>query len=525
MIGGRDICEDRRRLSKCKAIVATLGRLLHLIKNCVISIKQIKLVVLDEADKLISSDFRTGIDELFKMFSQKPQVIASSATYANGLDKLLLTYMQNPAAVSATHEMPTLIGIKQFVHVVLATDETHSEATTPIIKMMKCKVNAIEYILKRVSFKQCILFSNSQMRAESFFTYLTSNGWKVDLIIGSHEQPLRTSTFQKFCKFESRILIASDVLARGIDVGNVNLVINLDVPTDSSTYLHRIGRCGRFGTYGIAITLINDDMDMKQFEKMLGTLGTDGIKVSLLPLISELDNSRLWDFSNKQSDASIFDESDAASNDGEGSGDYREISSNVIESNQNNVDTHNQNLELLQISKSMLENKSQCNVQVDVDLFTDYSNQDDDVTSNTEIDKMDAEITAYDVMSNSVENSNEKHQHIDEVIKIRESDNFKHRAFLQAVKNLQICHEYHGESPIPIDSKPETEDSTEDSTEGKPDTSIYVAAKRNKNAVKERDGVRKSYSGAQNHWQHIYWQQFNQINQYFCWIKSGLPPK
>lgn len=515
MIGGRDISEDRRRLNKCNAIVATLGRLLHLIDNCVISVKQIKLVVLDEADKLISSDFRSSIDKLFKMFSTKPQVIASSATYADGLDKLLLTYMQNPVAVSATHKMPILIGIKQFVHVVTATSDSSNEATTPTIQMMKSKVEATEYILKNISFKQCILFSNSQMRAESFYSYLTNKGWNVDLIIGAHEQQHRTSTFQKFCKFESRILIASDIIARGIDVVNVNLVINLDVPADSSTYLHRIGRSARFGAHGIAITLVSDNIDMNRFEQMLGNIGADNIKVSLIPSVRDLDNTRLWDFSDDQSVVSIFNEIDVVPEGEKSSNDYHETFPNNIEQTK----TQSQNLELLDISKLMLENKPERDVQVDLDLFSDYSNHDvivemncidQDVTSNGTVD-----------MTNGDEDFDKKIQHSDEMIEHPASGAHSHHTFLQAVRNLQIFQEPDVALPILLESAPKRKVSANENPNNKTD----VAADMKKSAVKAHNPTHKSKSMAQNHWQNIYWQQFNQINQSCYWMKSSFPPK
>lgn len=515
VIGGRDISEDRHRLSKCKTIVATLGRLLHLINNRVISIKQIELVVLDEADKLITNDFRSNIDKLFKMFPSNPQIIASSATYANGLDKLLLTYMRNPVAVSASNEKPILIGIKQFVHVVRETAESSNEATTPIIKMMMRKVEATEHILKNISFKQCILFSNSQMRAESFFSYLTGKGWNVDLIIGSHEQKLRTSTFQKFCKFESRILIASDVLARGIDVENVNLVLNLDVPTDSSTYLHRIGRCGRFGTYGIAITLVTDNVEMNTLQTMLRNIGANAINVSLLPTDMELDNSRMWDFSNQQSDASIFDEINELSK-GEITSDNNshESESNATNSKPNGNNTENQNAELLEISKLMLENKPHSSVQVELDLFSDYSNQDR---------TLDAEIGSTNADSSN-EVTYQDHRKIEEIIAIPEATVCYD--FLQAVKSLKICQLSDNFSENVIDSK--TKSKCE--TEVKPDEDIHIKTITNKNVVRKRIIGRKQkspvfYPIGQHYWHNIFWHQYNQINQY-CWgMQNNLPRK
>lgn len=492
MIGGRDICEDRRRLIKSTTIVATLGRLLHLVENCVISLKEISLVVLDEADKLITSDFRSNIEKLFRTLSVKPQVIACSATYADGLDKLLLKYMKNPAAVSATSDRPTLIGIKQFIHSVTEGDNGHNEAATPAIKMMMCKVDAVENILKRISFKQCILFSNSQMRAESFFSYLKQRGWEVDLIIGSHEQHLRTSTFQRFREFESRILIASDVMARGVDVENVNLVINLDMTTDSSTYLHRIGRCGRFGTYGIAITLISDRKEMDKFEQMLGSIGADGAKFSILNLNSELDEPQPSDFPNAHNEDSVFGEIDASIDLRDLSNIKRVTSPVKIESSQ--VCPQNKNMELLQLSKLMLDHKPGEHVKVDLDLFADYTNCNDAHINGTKTTKRECTISSSDSVTN--------------------------RVFLQAMKRLEVSRPLDVADAVTVESPTKPDDVTERSI----DNSSKIPTVIRKIAPKKHERASKSRAMSQQFWESIYWQQYNQINQYYVhWMKRGFP--
>lgn len=301
VIGGRDIVDDRRAISKCKSIVGTPGRLLHLIRNNLIQLNYIQILVLDEADKLFTVDFRKDIGILLKALKRDHQTIASSATYADGLDKLILSYMQNAIAVSATREIPMLIGVRQFIY------EAHMEITSgelsvPAIQTMHRKVKAIEMILRHLTFKQCILFSNSQLRAESFANYLTDKEWTVDLILGNQEQSVRTSTLDKFRQYKSRILITSDLMARGVDIENINLVINIDVPKECSTYLHRIGRCGRFGTKGIAITLIADDDDLQNFQKLLGRIGGNETKIAKFPDADTLKNCDLWNFTDDSFD-------------------------------------------------------------------------------------------------------------------------------------------------------------------------------------------------------------------------------
>lgn len=204
VIGGRAIADDRRRMNKCKAIVGTPGRILHLIRNNFIFMQHIETFVLDEADKLVSDDFYRDINVVLKALNVSRQIIASSATYANGLDKLISSFMRNPIAISTSRDSAILIGVKQFI---LPVGEFEVPASmmnsAPAIQAMWRKVVAVEYILSKTTFKQCILFSNSQFRANSFANYLTQQKWTVDLVLGSHDQEARTNTLQKF-RYENK---------------------------------------------------------------------------------------------------------------------------------------------------------------------------------------------------------------------------------------------------------------------------------------------------------------------------------
>lgn len=199
VIGGRDISDDRKRINKCKAIVGTPGRLLHLIQNKFICLQSIEILVLDEADKLVQEDFCKDINILLDALNDSRQIIATSATYANGLDKQIVSFMQNPIAISTARETPVLIGVKQFLLNVdsfsIPQSVTNSNA---FIQEMWRKVSAVDYVLSTTSFKQCILFSNSQLRAKSFANYLSQNKWTVELVLGSHDQRTRTATLEKF---------------------------------------------------------------------------------------------------------------------------------------------------------------------------------------------------------------------------------------------------------------------------------------------------------------------------------------
>lgn len=199
VIGGRKIAEDRKRISKCKAIVGTPGRLLHLIRNQFVSLRNIEMLVLDEADKLMTDDFYNGINILIDALNENRQIIASSATYENGLDKLIVSFMHNPIGISTSRDTSVLIGVKQFILSAESFAIPKSvENSTASIQSMWRKVSAVEYILCTTAFKQCILFSNSQFRANSFANYLTQNKWTVELILGSHDQNTRTEILQRF---------------------------------------------------------------------------------------------------------------------------------------------------------------------------------------------------------------------------------------------------------------------------------------------------------------------------------------
>ncbi|XP_055313214.1 uncharacterized protein LOC129574774 [Sitodiplosis mosellana] len=393
VIGGRDIVEDRKRISKCKAIVGTPGRILHLIKNNYVCLQNIQTFVLDEADKLVSDDFYGDINKFLNALNKNRQIIASSATYADDLDKLIVSFMHNPIAVSTSRDTAVLIGVKQFILPVteFALPSTVQNSTASI-QAMRRKVAAVEYILSTTSFKQCILFSNSQLRANSYANYLTQMEWTVELVIGSHDQETRTATLQKFRQYKSRILITSDLMARGVDIVNVNLVINLDVPGDSSTYLHRIGRCGRFGRRGLAITLASDDAEMEKFRKLLGIIGGSKMKVATFPTtLNGGANFDAWNSTDESQpdDSYVFGaideekpiEAKQAVNEELHNGQEKQTSKHEAEK-----DTiESKNLNLLEVARLLIDTDSTPN-----DLFSSYQNSTDntpmpDVTISTDI--------------------------------------------------------------------------------------------------------------------------------------------
>jgi len=199
------------------------------------------------------------------------QTLVLSATYTTELIEKLSSVMKSPKHVLISLDAPSLHGVKQYYYPI--------EAGATPWKTYNQKVTKLIQILSKVSFHQCIIFSNDRGRAESLTKLLCEQGWPSSFIAGGQDQDHRSNTFYSLKNFKLRILVSTDLTARGIDVEHVNLVINLDLPKDPETYLHRIGRTGRFGTYGVAITFISDS-EKQTLENMCNLYKAE---LSLLP--------------------------------------------------------------------------------------------------------------------------------------------------------------------------------------------------------------------------------------------------
>lgn len=382
-IGGRDITDDRKAMSSCRAVVGTPGRLLHLISNNVLCMDHIKLFVLDEADKLLQGNFQSDVKKLIRHLpSRKVQMLASSATFSDDTSTILQSLMKNPIGVTPSRDAPILLGVKQCTYIMDDDEEWQSaDKHTISIRAMTAKVDAMKDIFARIAFKQAIIFSNSQMRAESYGQYLQQAGWKADVISGSYEQSVRLDTFQRFRAFETRILVATDLMARGIDVENIDLVINLDVPAESATYLHRIGRCGRFGSHGTAITIIGNAHELHKFNRMLSQIGGEQLNVGDFRAAKYLDvvNGNAEDIQPTSIDAAI---SAGTTNGHNSNGDANEPlqsmtngSSKIKKYTRNSLDVQSKNLQLLKLAQLMIDSDNSNVIQSDLksDLFESFN--------------------------------------------------------------------------------------------------------------------------------------------------------
>ncbi|KAL2725607.1 putative ATP-dependent RNA helicase ddx20 isoform X1 [Vespula squamosa] len=279
-IGGMVLDGDKKKLKVCHIAVGAPGRVKHLIEKGFLKTDNIRLFVLDEADKLMENSFQGDINYIFSKLPCSKQVIASSATYLGDLESFLKMYMCSPVLTSPDNDGPILVGLKQFVSVVPSHPYT--------MKQVEIKVEELIKIFNKIPFKQCLVFSNYQSRAQSVCNKINSMGFSAAYIIGNQDMVKRQQAIKKLKALKCRIMLTTDLTARGIDIENVNLVVNLDIPGDAATYLHRIGRSGRYGSYGISITIISDN-ELELFKDILGTVGGNNFSIAKLPLEYPLD--------------------------------------------------------------------------------------------------------------------------------------------------------------------------------------------------------------------------------------------
>ncbi|KAI7899691.1 P-loop containing nucleoside triphosphate hydrolase protein [Cokeromyces recurvatus] len=272
-IGGLSMQADLHHLSKCQIVVGTPGRLMALIATKKFITSELRLIVLDEADKLMSDTFFPQVEYIISNVKGKKtlQTVAFSATFHDSLLQTLSGFMKEPQIVKLTDGIPTLAEVQQYYLKILVEN-------TSKLAIYKSKFEALEKLLSQVPFYQCMIFVNSVPRSMELTAWLNEMGWKSGLIHAGLTQEKRLTVMENMRDFKIRILVCSDLIARGIDIDKVNLVINVDFPWEIETYLHRVGRTGRFGTSGIAVNLIGPED-----EAFLEQLLKKGITVHPLP--------------------------------------------------------------------------------------------------------------------------------------------------------------------------------------------------------------------------------------------------
>jgi translation initiation factor 4A len=229
------------------------GRVYDLMRRDRITSKKIKLIILDEADEMLSSGFKEQVYNIFQHFNNDIQVGLFSATLPNSIFPIINKIMRNPVKICVKAEQLTLEGISQFY---VAVDDDRQ------------KYDTLKHIYKYVSVSQCIIYCNSIKRVSDLYDAMKDDDFPVCRIHSNMDKHERDESFKEFKNGKSRVLISSNVTARGIDIQQVSIVINFDMPKDLHTYLHRIGRSGRWGRKGVGINFITrrDISKIKELE-------------------------------------------------------------------------------------------------------------------------------------------------------------------------------------------------------------------------------------------------------------------
>jgi translation initiation factor 4A len=255
-IGGQNVRSDEEKLRQgVHIVVGTPGRIYHMIKDRIIELNNMKLLIIDEADAMLEKGFKDQLYEIFNLgFPESMQISLFSATLTEQTYEIANKFLRNPIKISVKKEEVNLSGIRQYKVNVLKEEY---------------KFNTLLDIRKFISVSQAFIFCNSKQRVITLASELSDMKQSMAFIHGDMEQPERTKIMDEFRKGLYRILISTDMNARGIDVQQVSLVINYDIPYNRENYMHRIGRCGRFGRKGVALNFITekDEPQMKEIEQ------------------------------------------------------------------------------------------------------------------------------------------------------------------------------------------------------------------------------------------------------------------
>jgi translation initiation factor 4A len=244
IMGGTLVEDNFKALDRgVQFIIGTPGRIYDMMKRYVLKTDSLKCFIMDEADEMLSKGFKDQVYEIFQFIPKKAQICLFSATMPNTALELTDKFMRNPNKLLVKSEEITLEGIKQYY---LGVEQENWKTAT------------LYDLYENLSMKQTIIFCNSKRKAEWLKDSLMEENFTVSCIHSDLPQIVRDKTMKSFRTGISRVLIATDVIARGIDVQQVEIVINFDIPREIETYIHRIGRSGRFGRKGLAINFVTD---------------------------------------------------------------------------------------------------------------------------------------------------------------------------------------------------------------------------------------------------------------------------
>ena len=260
LVGGTSVDGDKDKLDNDTPhiVVGTPGRVHDMIRRKYLKVDDLTVLVLDEADEMLSTGFKEQMYKIFQFMPNSIQIGLFSATMPAELKMLTTKFMRKPHEILVKNDNLTLQGIAQYY---ISLEDDHQKYMT------------IKDLFSQLSIAQAIIYCNSTKRVDDLAQAMEEDGFPVKKIHGKMDEKERKDTHKDFKSGASRVLITSDLFARGIDVQQVSIVINFDVPKSEHTYLHRIGRSGRWGRKGIAINFQTkyDGAKLKHFQEYYNT--------------------------------------------------------------------------------------------------------------------------------------------------------------------------------------------------------------------------------------------------------------
>nr|WP_239374817.1 DEAD/DEAH box helicase [Snodgrassella gandavensis] len=259
LFGGMNMELQKQDLRQgCEIVIATVGRLLDHVQQKNIQLNKVEIVVLDEADRMLDMGFIDDIRKIMQMLPPQRQTLLFSATFAPAIQRLAQDFMCNPEKIQVAAQNTTSANVEQHI---IALDSGR-------------KRSLLQRLISDLNMNQVIVFCNTKQSVDQVNRELNRRGISAQAIHGDKSQQTRLETLAQFKEGSLRVLVATDVAARGLDIAELPFVINYELPLNAEDYVHRIGRTGRAGAEGVAISLM-DEQEQKVFNAIKDLTGNE----------------------------------------------------------------------------------------------------------------------------------------------------------------------------------------------------------------------------------------------------------
>jgi ATP-dependent RNA helicase RhlE len=257
LYGGANMTSQANRLKKgVDIVVATSGRLLEHVQQKNINVEAVRYLVLDEADTILDMGFVHEVTKLLSLLPAKRQNVLISATLSGSVKRLAEQILHRPKLIEVDSMGTSARSVKQIIH--------------PVSRELKTEL--LSYIIGSKNYKQVLVFVRKKQEADEVAKELNASGLKTFVIHGDKSSGVRARALEAFKEGKTRVLVATDIAARGIDIPNLEVVMNYDIPHVTGDFIHRVGRTGRAGKRGLAITLLSpkEEIAMQDVERLMG---------------------------------------------------------------------------------------------------------------------------------------------------------------------------------------------------------------------------------------------------------------